>query len=179
MDAASEKHLLDILRAAQGDPAALALVPLDLTFAHAPEAERVQLRTALIAASVPHWFDAPFLAALLATSRDEACELMDKLQRLTNVESFPARGDGAWNVHEASRLALRKYLRLKHPTLWQTYAQRAYSHLESRQETHERIEALYHLFAADTVAAIPACQILDRDLRQNPTSESALCLALL
>lgn len=125
MDAAEEQRILDILRAAQGDPALLALVPLDLTFAEAPQAERERLRTALIAASVPHWFDGPFLAALLATSADEACDLVGKLRGLTNVEDFPARGESACNVHEASRLALREHLRTQQPGLWQTYARRA------------------------------------------------------
>jgi len=51
-------------------------------------------------------------------------------------------------------------------------------HLAAGKETHERIEALYHLFAADPEAAVPACEALDRDLRQNPATRSALCLAL-
>ena len=99
-----------------------------------------------------HWFDAPFLAALLATTVEEAGELMAELQRLTNVEPFPARGDGACNVHEASRLALREHLRTKQPALWKTYARRAHAHLASGIETHVRIEALFHLFAADPKA---------------------------
>ena len=51
-------------------------------------------------------------------------------------------------------------------------------HLAAGKETHERIEALYHPFAADPEAAVPACEALDRDLRQNPATRSALCLAL-
>ena len=178
MDAADEQRLLHILRAAQGDPALLALVPLDLTFADAPQAERDRLRQALTAAAVPHWFDGPFLAALLATSLDEACDLVGKLRRLTNVETFPARGESACNVHEASRIALRQHLRTQQPELWLIYARRAHDHLADGNETRERIEALYHLFAADTEAAVPACEILGGDLAQNPSTRSALCLAL-
>lgn len=178
MDAAEEKRLLHILRAAQGEPALLALVPLDLSFADAPQDERDRLRDALIAAAVPHWFDGPFLAALLATSQDEACDLIGKLRRLTNVETFPARGDSACNVHEASRLALRQHLSTQRPDLWQTYAQRAHEHLATGKETHERIEALYHLFAANAEASVAACESLDNSLRGNPANCAALCLAL-
>lgn len=178
MDAADEQRLLHILGAAQGDPGLLALVPLDLVFASEPEAERTRLRTALLAAAVPHWFDTAFLATLMDTTVEEAGTLMEKLGRLTNVEPFPARGEGACNVHEASRVALRQRLRNTEPDLWQTYAQRAYDHLKGGSETHERIEALYHLFASDMEAAAPACEALDRELRNHPATRSALCLAL-
>jgi len=178
MDASDEQRLLQILRVAHGDAAALSLVPLDITFGGLPQTERARLREAFLAAAVPHWFDAPFIAALLATTADEASVLVAQLQRLTNVEPFPARGEGACNVHEASRLALREHLRIQQPELWKTYARRAHAHLAAGKETHERIEALFHLFAADADAAVAVCETLDRDLRLNPTTKSAMCLAL-
>lgn len=178
MDTSEEQRLLHILRAAQGHPALLALVPLDLTFTDASLDERNRLKRALLAAAIPHWFDGPFLAALLAISTDEANDLIGKLQRLTNVEPFPARGQNACNVHEASRIALRQHLRTTQPDLWRTYSQHAHDYLASSNETHERIEALYHLFAADIEASVPACETLDRDLRQHPDTRAALCLTL-
>ena len=41
------------------------------------------------------------------------------------------------------------------PPHWKTYAQRAYCLLAAGSETHELIDALHHLFAADAEAASP------------------------
>ena len=177
MDVAEEQRILEIVRAAAGDPAALALVPLDLTFADAPETERARLREALIAAAVPHWFDGPFLAALLATSPDEARDLMVKLRRLTNVETFPARGESACNVHEASRLALRRRLREDRPDWFRELSRRAMEALAADTSVHARIERLYHHFAADSDVAASECEALDLEVMLTGREDSKQALA--
>lgn len=55
---------LHILEKAQGDSALLALAIVDLTLHTLTEAERQRTRNALLAAAVPHWCDAAFLAVL-------------------------------------------------------------------------------------------------------------------
>ena len=177
MDAAEEQRILEIVRAAAGDPALLALVPLDLTFANAPEAERARLREALIAAAVPHWFDGPLLAALLAISLDEAGDLMPKLRRLTNVETFPARGESACNVHEASRGALRRMLREDRPDRFRELSSLAMQAMAADTAVHARIERLYHHFAADSDAAASECEALDLEVTLLGREDSKQALA--
>src|SRR5215467_13425679 len=100
---------LRILESTKGDPALLALATVDLSHHARPAAERTMIKDALVAAAVPHWCDRDFLAALLDTSPDEGDRLLRQLRPLTVVESFPARGEHAVNVHEAARFALRQY----------------------------------------------------------------------
>jgi hypothetical protein len=86
------------------------------------------LRSALAAAAVPHWCDAGILAELDGGSgapgsgapgsgapgsgvpNGSGGDRWARLKRLPVVEPFQARGTDAADVHEASRLAIRKYL---------------------------------------------------------------------
>lgn len=172
---------LRILEAAGGDNALLSLAVVDLTYGDLPAPERERLRHALLAAAVPHWCDDAFLAALLDTTLEEAAALMARLRTLSNVEPFPARGLGAVNVHEASRLPLREHLRTTQPELWKTLAIRARAHVSASSEAHARIEALYHLFAADPAAAAAGeCAHLSDVFHDagHPEEWSALAVAL-
>ena len=129
------------LHAAQGDPRRLALATLDIVLSsHKPE-----LRDVIEAAAIPHWFTKDILAQLLEIDDGLASEYMDQLQRFPMVERFSAR-DG-WNVHEATRLALRSQ--------WATEKSTTFSKLSARaaqcfagNEPHQRIERLFHLFVA-------------------------------
>ncbi len=167
-----------ILEAAKGDPALLYLASVDLTLPALTAAERARVKEALIAAAIPHWCDRGFLAALLSATSEESERLLGWLCSLKIIEPFPARGEAAINVHETARLTLREHLRITRPDLWKCYAQRARDHLATGTETHLRIETLYHQFAADADAAVVQCEALDRDFRQHPATESALCIAL-
>src|SRR5262245_61461412 len=104
MDLAAQ---LRVLRAAQGDPARVALTTVDLKYPELPEIERDGLKAALEAAAIPHWCDEAVLVALLHISPEESASRLAQLRRLTVVEPFPARGEAAVNVHEATRLVLR------------------------------------------------------------------------
>ncbi len=102
------EQAIRILKEAQGDPARFGLASVDLLLAGHPDEEREKVRTALEVATVPHWFDEKILAALLNSPlATDAEALAARLRRLPVVEPFPARGPGAANVHEATRLALR------------------------------------------------------------------------
>src|SRR5580693_2771457 len=117
---------LRILRAANGDPARISLASVDLLLAEHPESEREELRLALQVAAVPHWFDEKILGVLLdGPLAAEAPSLASQLRRLPVVEPFPARGPGAANVHEKSRLALRRWMKGKSPDRLAALSERA------------------------------------------------------
>jgi hypothetical protein len=169
---------LQELQAAEGDPARLALASVELALPNLTLKKREAIRAALLAASVPHWCDPPFLAALLAVDEQESEKLFSYLNELIVVEPFLARGERAINVHESARLNLREYLRLHYPKKWLTISKRARAYLSNNHSAHARIEALHHLFAINQDAAVSECKALDRRLNINPESEQALALSL-
>src|SRR5689334_19797921 len=105
----STANTLAVLRRTNGQPALLALASIDLTFSAQPAAERNALRTAVQALGIPHWCDPTILKSLLDDEADVST-LWASVRKLAIIEPFPARGPLAVNVHEASRLAIRKYL---------------------------------------------------------------------
>jgi len=99
-------QLLKNLQAAQGDTAQLALVTFDFSLAQDPV-----LKAAAEVAAIPHWFDEQTLAALLPEQATQAGTLVERLKALPMVEPFTRSGGSpAWNIHEATRLALRDRL---------------------------------------------------------------------
>lgn len=136
---------LRILAAAGGDAGALALALVDVCFAAEHEAIRAGLRTALEAAAVPHWITPALLASLLPAPERDAAELLARLRRLTILEPFPARGEGACNVHEETRLALIH--RLAQTGRLPALAARC-ADLFDGPAPHERIERAFHLAIA-------------------------------
>jgi tetratricopeptide (TPR) repeat protein len=129
------------LQEAQGDPQKLALATLDIVLAsHEP-----WMRTAMEAAAITHWFTPHILAMLLETDEPTAAQYAAGIQRLPMVETFPARG--AWNVHEATRLALRSQLANEQPARFARLSELA-SALFTGGEPHEKIENVYHRMAA-------------------------------
>jgi hypothetical protein len=169
---------LRILEAAKGSPALLALATVDLAHDTLPEAERMRIKDALLAAAVPHWCDRDILAALLQATPEETDRLFGELSTLTVIEPFPARGKHAINVHETARLALREHLRAANAPLWQTLSARARVHVAQSEEPHARIEALYHLFATDQPAAAKECEALDLEFAVGGRPEVRHALAL-
>lgn len=92
------------LEDAHGDRELLSLATVDVVL----DGREPGLRAALEAASIPHWFNAEILGALLQTASAESEKWLQAVRGLPLVESFAARD--AWNVHEATRLALRNLL---------------------------------------------------------------------
>jgi len=123
------------LQAAQGDPRKLALATLDIVLSGYPP----ELREALEAAAIPHWFTKDILAKLLNVHDDQAAAYFEQLQRLPMVEPFPARD--AWNVREATRLALRSELAATQLTKLRKLSTLAVPCFKG-DEPHQRIERL-------------------------------------
>jgi tetratricopeptide (TPR) repeat protein len=141
---------LELLRSARGDSALLALTTVDLTFPDLSSDERAALRSDLEAAAVPHWCDATILAGLADDARGPVTgQQWARLSALGVVEAFPARGVDAGNVHEASRLALRKRLAETDPARFLELSVRSARVFESDQRSIGRIEWVYHLLTAD------------------------------
>jgi tetratricopeptide (TPR) repeat protein len=135
------------LQAAQGNPEKLTLATVDIVLAtHEPA-----LRTALEAAAVPHWFDARILSALLETNEAVASKWVEELRQLPMVEAFPAHD--AWNVHEATRLALRRRLASEEVSRLHALSALAAKCFENDGPA-SRVETIYHrLLAAPEQAA--------------------------
>ena len=80
---------LRILEAAKGSPALLALATVDLAHDTLPEAERMRIKDALLAAAVPHWCDRNILAALLQATPEETDRLfVNRRRTLTPPRSW-------------------------------------------------------------------------------------------
>lgn len=127
------------LQDAKGDPEQLALATVDVTLAGRDE----RLREALEAAAIPHWFDELILAHLLDAGQAEAVILRERLVALPMVESFAARK--GWNVHEATRLALRrKSQSSQHDRFLELSAKAAAYWGRAGDNVVFQIEALYH-----------------------------------
>jgi tetratricopeptide (TPR) repeat protein len=155
------EQAIHILKEAQGDTARLGLASADLLLAGHSDEEREKVRTALEVAAVPHWFDEKILAALLDPPlAAEAEALAAQLRRLPVVEPFPARGPGASNVHEATRLALRARMKAESPERLRALSARAQACFAGDAAPHARIEALYHWFTAEPQAAVWECDTL-------------------
>jgi tetratricopeptide (TPR) repeat protein len=144
------------LQAAQGDPRKLALATLDIVLSGYPP----ELREALEAAAIPHWFTKDILAKLLNVHDDQAAAYFEQLQRLPMVEPFPARD--AWNVHEATRLALRSELAATQLTKLRKLSTLAVPCFKG-DEPHQRIERLYHELVSDPSQAGSALSALRQE----------------
>ena len=153
---------LRTLLAQPASPALLSLATVDFAYPEETAEFRDLVKRALLAASIPHWCDPDFLAALLETNRAQIERVFSGLRGLAIVEAFPARGADAIDVHEASRLALREQLRTADPARWQHLSALARAHVQTNTEAHARIEALYHLYAVDQDAAVHECDALSK-----------------
>jgi len=171
---------LRILQAAQGQPAMLALAMVDLTYPTVPEGERAALKTALEAAAVPHWCDEKILSVLLGIAAEESAGQFARLGGLSVVEPFPARGATAANVHEASRLALRRRLSADEPARFRLLAGRAAGYFESDLSQSGRIEGIYHLLCSEPGRGADGLAEMSREWYRTarPEDRDALVTAL-
>ena len=166
------EKILPLLEQAQGDPQALALVTHDILLSSRPEA----LRRAVEAAAVPHWFDADILRQLLDPDLQGAAEeWYRQIAKLPFCERFAQRG--GHNLHESTRLAIRKRLSDQSPERLQTLSRRA-AEVFSGESAHARIENAYHQLWADPEKAGPLVRQLEYDLRHRVEDSLALAVAL-
>jgi hypothetical protein len=168
---------LQLIRDAQGDAALLALATVDLTFPDISGAERTALRSALEAAAVPHWCDASLLAKLMDSSALQNSGQWAQLMTVPVVEPFPARGGDAGNVHEASRLALRKRLAEKQPERFLELSTRLMRAFEADTRPIGRIEWVYHLLTADPERGAAELEELSRNWWATASHEDFAALS--
>ncbi|MDQ1739843.1 MAG: hypothetical protein QOE53_1495, partial [Pseudonocardiales bacterium] len=138
-----------VIRDAHGDPALLALATVDLIFPDLAEDSRETLRFALSVAAVPHWCDSTTLSEVLDGHASSIADDWPRLRALPVVESFLARGADAVNVHEASRLAIRKYLAETEQPMFIDLTALWARVFEKDIRPDSRIEWIYHLLTAD------------------------------
>ena len=168
---------LKLIGNAHGDPALLALATIDLTFPDISDAERTALRSALEAAAVPHWCDADILAELIDDSGSLSPGLWARLKALPVIESFPARGVDAGNVHEASRLAIRKRLAETQQKRFIEFNVRSARVFEADTRPLGRIEWIYHLLVADPERGAVELEDLDRAWSDRARHEDLAALS--
>ncbi|MDB6025452.1 MAG: hypothetical protein JWM68_1675 [Verrucomicrobiales bacterium] len=172
-------QLLKNLQAAQGDTAKLALVTFDFAVAGNPT-----LRAAAEMAAIPHWFDAKTLAALLPEQATQAENLVAQLAALPMIEPYHrAHGDPAWNVHEATRLALRDRLLANEPERFRQLSRRAAASYGSANPDAPDFaltcEHLYHQLAGQTDAGDVALDKVSGNWRADSRVERLQTLARL
>lgn len=125
-----------------------------LTLEHGLNTLPAAVRDAVWAAAIPHWFDEPFLAALLgqaAYARLKAVEGWPALLDQSFVEPFPGR---AYNVHERSRAVLLDRLRRTEPERFRELSRRAADYCAGQAENDAgwTIERIYHRLISDPAA---------------------------
>src|SRR5689334_20379709 len=169
---------LRVLQAAQGNPAELARVTVDLAYFSLPEAERALLKEALEVAAIPHWCDEAVLAHLLKISNDEGAARLARLRRLSIVEPFPARGETAVNVHESARRALRAWWADEQPERFRALSARAYAHFSADSGQHARIEAAFHCAVSDPETGSTVLERLHREWSNEGRFEECRALAV-
>lgn len=146
MEAEDELRLLED---AKGDPVALAFATVALTYPDLTPSQLAELTAGLQAAAIPHWFSAEMLAELVSTTNDEAEVLYEHLRLLTLTEPFRARGSDASNVHEATRLAIRRQLAEAEPDRFRLLGSTIAAQLQVGRTSDIRIERVYHLLTAE------------------------------
>ncbi len=122
------------------------------------------LRRALEAAAVPHWWDASTLAFVLDHDlAGDASGWSARLGELPVTEPFLAVS-GAFNIHEVTRLALRDKLHTEGrlPAL-SARALRAVSQTTQTVTSDRTIEQLYHQLLAEPEAGAEALEAAWRD----------------
>ncbi len=111
---------------------------------------------------------------------EESGTQLARLQALRVVERFPARGDKAINVHEASRLALRTSLANDAAERFRAWSARAAAYWAADPSAAGRIEWIYHLLTSDPDRGASELESLDRrwSSEANPEDRYALAAAL-
>ncbi len=163
---------LEQLKLAQADPQALTVATAKIV------CDQIEpgLFPVLEAAAIPHWFDAATLAAVLEADLDLADHYYARLIAVPQMESFKARN--AYNVHEATRLAVRTCLAQEDRPRFDELSRRAAASLAG-PEAHQRIEALYHRLSVDEpVEAAAALLTLYREWDRAGRFELQQALAL-
>jgi tetratricopeptide (TPR) repeat protein len=130
------------LTAASEDAEALTLATMELVLGQA----RPEVQSAFEAAAIPHWFDAAILAHMLQVKDETANMLLEELHRLPMIESFAVRK--GWNVHEATRLAVRARLAREQQDRFRRLSSRAAAFFQG-EGSELVVERLFHQLVAE------------------------------
>lgn len=163
-------HLLNVMRQAKGDPERLTLATVDAILS----TRSPGLRDALEAAAVLRSFNAASLGCLLTVDPSQVDSLTQELASLPIVEPYPARG--GWNVHQATRLAMRRALCTENPTLFQNLSARAAT-CSTGATFADRIEAVYHRLSSEPAQGADELDLLYRDCDESGQREASDLLA--
>lgn len=106
-----------------------------------------ELRDAVRACAIPHWFDPEFLAALLGRPVEEARTLLEDLTSLSFVEPFIGRGH---SLHASTRVLLLSRMWQDDQYRFRDLSGRAadYCAAQDQSQFPWRIEWVYHLLVA-------------------------------
>ena len=163
---------LELLKAAQRDPALLALAIVDIAYSGLTPGERARIKAALMAAAVPHWCDSEFLAALLNTTSEEGHCIFAQLKSLTLVEPFPARGLDAVSVQAEARLELRRHVQRTDPEQFSELVDRAHRYVCGIDSDDSRVEAIFHRLSLDRRSATSASLELYSELERRGAGDT-------
>ena len=107
-----------------------------------------ELAETVRAAAIPHWFDAPLLAALLELPADEAELRYATLQEMPFVQVVGGRGHA---LHELTRRLLLDELWVEREADFRAWSRRAAGCFDGQADADDtaRIEAIYHWLIAD------------------------------
>ena len=105
-----------------------------------------EVKSALWAVAIPHWFNVEILAALCPELADRAEEIYRQLQTISCVEVFPERGH---NVHELTRNQLLERLWKDSPERFRELSDRAAVYFAQTNRPENQIEWIYHLAVAN------------------------------
>ncbi|MBE2201822.1 MAG: tetratricopeptide repeat protein, partial [Anaerolinea sp.] len=107
------------------------------------------LQQAILAAGVPHWFNAVVLAGLLEIDTSDSENLLQVIQNLSFSEPF---GQTNYALHDLTRAAILWHLRNQQASQLQLFNERAYQYFSTVSDTHYQLEAIYHLWQVDAEA---------------------------
>ena len=149
-----------LVRLMQADPAERQWLLLESVL----ELLSVEVRQAVWAVAVPHWFDDRILADLCPELANQATEIYQELQALSFVEIFEGRGH---NIHEATRSILLDRLWNDRADDFKSISARAAEYFESDAENVA--EWLYHKAIGGTIgdALDDVMQPLEHNYRRS------------
>lgn len=136
----------------------------------------VPIQTAIWAAAIPHWFDLPFLIALLdETEREMFFKTGDfeTITRLSFVEQFAGKG---YNVHERSRALFLNRLWQEERERYLKLSRRAaiYCANQDQTETHWQVETVYHQLLSDDATSLDAFIALGIEWQNDNRAEALI-----
>lgn len=126
-----------------------------------------EIKDAVWAAAIPHWFDESFLAALLDVTPKKVSTIYKRVQNLSFIEVFASRGQ---NVHERTRKLLLKHLWENDRDRYQKISSKAadYCSRQNQEDVSWRVEWIYNLLIGNPEDAAYQIQIVGWDWNNSP-----------